>query len=380
MDQALPPREHAPRTAQCALCSVTSTLPELFQRGRIGQQRTGLLCPRCFAERQASYSKWFIEAMCLVAVLGALLWGKGLAQLGLIMLSLGLRILFHCASDSTARACPRPHGARPRNEGLLRRDRMVRKAAIQIPPGTLLDRNHSDSAGGLTYATHRSTRFVRLKQFIFVAAGPLLHVVLLAVAWSVVVSAERSDSLPGSVVWLIIVFDWQTPSRSRSISGPGVFGCPSENCQMMDSHWPGCRSQRRMNGTIRAGLLLLRVPPRLRRDDHAGAIECLQEGLHQYSADISLRWCYALVLLDQEDYDKAARVSDELRQRPELPPESNVLMLNNIAWADLASRKLEKLERARHYSARLWTLFRGELKLWGREAACWWPRATLRMA
>jgi len=345
--------DRTPRTVNCALCGVQSTLAGLFQRGKISQHRAGLLCPRCFAKQRALDGKWSIQVLCLIGAVGASLWvwGVGLSPVGLIMLSPVCGFVFTILLTPLHELA---HAIMALALGMKVHKIVIGwfgKPVVRFQLGRCSVEVTDVPLGGLTYATDRSTDFIRLKLMLFIAAGPLLHIVLLAVAWSVVVGGEESDSMPGVLVWLVIVF--------------GL----ANAFEIVLNLWP--RRFRTHFGELASdGLALVRLPfasqdeidqyalayyyyeslGRLRLNDEAGAIECLQEGLHRFPADISLRSCYALVLLDQDEYDKATRIFEELRQRPELSPEADALLQNNIAWADLVSWKAERLERALDFS------------------------------
>ncbi len=353
MHPAPQPDDHTLRTVKCTLCGVQSTLPGLFQRGRIRQQRTGLLCPRCFAKKRAMDGKWFIEALFLVTALGASLsvWGVGLAPVGVIMLSLVCGIVFTILLTPLHELA---HAVMALALGMNVHSIVIGwfgKPLLKFQLGRCLVEVKRVPLGGLTYASDRGTRLIRLKRFLFVAAGPMLHVVLLAVAWCLAVQTESLGAVPGWVAWLVIIF---------GLANAFEIGL---------NLWP--RRFRMPFGELASdGLALAKLPfapqdevdqyaldyyyyeslARLRLGDHAGAIACLQEGLHRYSQDMTLRSCYAAVLLDQEEYDKAARVFDELRERLYVPPETDALLLNNIAWADLLTWKPDRLERALDFS------------------------------
>ena len=341
-----------PRAARCALCGVSSTLPELFQHGRVSQNRSGPICPRCFAERQASYYKWFIEAMCLVVVLGALLWGKGLEPLGCIVISLACGFFFTVILTPLHELA---HALAAVALGLPVYWISIGwygKPLFKFRLGRCVIEVTRIPLGGLTYAAHRSPRFIRLKHFLFIAAGPLLHCVLLVVAWRIVVGAEQSQRLPGWMIWLVVVF--------------GL----ANAFEIVINLWPR-RFKMPLGELCNDGLAMLTLPfasqaeidaypvayyyyeslARMRQDEHAGSLECCLEGLRRYPDNASLRSCHALVLLDHEQCDEAARIFEELRQQPDLPPESDALLLNCIAWADLVSWNPEKLESADKCSA-----------------------------
>lgn len=346
--------KHPPRsTARCELCGVTSTLPELFQRGRTNQHRSGLLCPRCLADRQASNNKWFIEAMCLIVVLGLLMWARGLEHLGFIMLSLACGFFFtviltplhELAHALTALALGMPVYSivigwfgKPLFKFYWRRCTFE---VTRVP------------LGGLTYAAHRSCRHIRLKEILFVAAGPLLHVALLIIAWQVVANADQHGWLPGSIVWLVIVFGLANAFEIVLNLWPRTFRLaigelPNDGLALFRLTF----SPRSEMQASPLAYYYYESLARLRQDDHAGAIECLQEGLAEFPADTYLRSCYAMVLLQQGDCDKAVRVFEEIRQRPETTGENDAILLNGIAWSDVVSWKPENLERAQDCSLR----------------------------
>ncbi len=336
---------------QCACCRLKSTLPELFLPGRIDQQRAGLLCPKCFAELSAERGKWLVQAMCLTVVIGGLLWARGLQHVGLIMAS------FACGFFFTVLLTPLhelAHAVTAIALGMNVHSIVIGwfgKRLFSFRVGRCVIEVMRVPLGGLTYTSHRGTRCTRLKEFLVVAAGPLLHVVLLVLAGFVVARAGEFGAWSGSVVWLGIVFGMANAFEIALNLWPRRFAVP-------------------FGELASDGLLLVRLPfvpdeqleqwgigyyyyeslARLRDGDHAGAIECLQEGLARYGGDVCLRSCYATVLLDQGDYDKAARVFEALRERPGLPAETAALLLNNIAWADLASGNSENIPRSLEYS------------------------------
>lgn len=345
------PDQQRPPVIRCARCGVTSTLPEVFQRGAVSQQRSGLLCPRCLQERQAFYANRFSEAMCFLALLGALLWwGRGMAQLGLTFISIAggyfftiiLTPLHELAHALTALALGLPvYSIRIGWFG---------KPFFKFNVGRCLIEVTRTPIGGMTVLAHPSPHFIRIKEFAVIAAGPLLHCVLLYFTWLVIDSNESSQWMPGWAVWIVIVFGLAN-----------VF-------EIVLNLWP-----RRLWSTIgnlaNDGLLLLRLPfapqteidrlhfayyqfeylAKLRKGDYAGAAESCRQGLDRCPYDITLKYCQAIILLEQGMFDDARRVFEELRQFPVATGEWNALLLNNIAWADLVSWN-QDLGRADDYS------------------------------
>jgi hypothetical protein len=342
------------RTAECARCKLKSTLPDLFRHGRIDGQRTGWLCPKCNAEQTAERSTWFLQAMCISAVLGGLLcWAGDMAGMGLIMVSyvcgffftLLLTPLHELAHAVTALALGvSVHSIVIGWFGKPLFSFQVRRCTIEVTRIPL---------GGLTYISNRSTRMIRLKMFMVSAAAPMLHVVLFGVAYFTVFHTDVLDAWPEWVSWLLIVF-----------GAANLF-------EIAFNLWPR-RISSHFGELDSDGLALLKLPftsddevaqwpvnfyyydslARLRDRDYSGAIGCLHEALDRYPDNIPLKSCYGTVLVEQEQFEEAARVFESLRDSPELPPEYDALMLNNIAWIDVASKKSENLPRAQDYSRR----------------------------
>ena len=74
--------------------------------------------------------------------------------------------------------------------------------------------------------------------------------------------------------------------------------------------------------------------------------------MDRYPDDIPLRSCYGTVLVRQEEYEHAAHIFESLRECPELPPEYDAVILNNLAWIDVASWKVKDFQRAQDFSHR----------------------------
>src|SRR5579872_4775606 len=86
--------ESAPRVAHCAKCGVTSTLPELFQRGRISQKLTGMICPRCVDNAHGFNFECLVTAMVLVLLGGVVLGGSGWPDAAQILTVIPCAVLF----------------------------------------------------------------------------------------------------------------------------------------------------------------------------------------------------------------------------------------------------------------------------------------------
>jgi tetratricopeptide (TPR) repeat protein len=356
MDEAptleVQPEQQPARIVKCARCGVTSTLPEVFQLGRIAQNKSGLLCPRCFQERQSSYGQWLLEAMFLIVLLGGgFLMAGNLAPVGVIMLSLACGFFFtviltplhELAHALTAMALGLPVYAIQIG--------WFGKSVLKFHLGRCSIDVTRIPLGGLTYVASPSAKFIRTKHFLVTASAPILHLALAIFAWMIIDNGALFDWMPGWAAWLVIVFGLANvfelvlnlwPRRYHSAIG----NLPNDGLTLLTLPFV---TQAEIDGYPRQ-YFHYECAAMLRLGDHTGAIACCMQGLERFPGDETLRYCQALVLLDQHMLDEARRLFEELRQQWPTASEFNAILLNNIAWTDLLSWNQEELGRACAFS------------------------------
>jgi len=355
MDEAAPTQsqseENARQTVTCSRCGATSTLPELFKFGSIAQHRSGLMCPPCYEERRAFYQKRFVEAMCAIILIGVLLWSRNLVQVAFIPISVAVGFFF------TILLTPLHEFAHALTAVALNlRVYSIEigwfgKRLVQFYVGRCSFEVKRLPLGGMTYVAHPSPNWIRTKEFLVVAAGPLLHCVLLYLTWHVIDSTDYADWTPEWVTWLLVAFALANafeivlnlwPKRYRSAIGD----LPNDGLALLKLPF---MTQEEID-LYHLAYFYYECLARLRQDDHAGATAYCAEGLKKFPDNVSLKWCQAAIALDQDRWDDARRIFEEARALPQMTPEGNALLLTSIAWADLISWVPTELGQADDYS------------------------------
>jgi tetratricopeptide (TPR) repeat protein len=358
--------------ATCANCGVTSTLAELYKPGLAAPGRAGLLCPSCQDARQLFFHKRLIEAMGIVALLGGLLWWTGSELPGVMLLSIAVGYAMTCiltpfhelAHALTALALGLSvYGIRIGWFGSHLHKFHLGRCLVEVM---------RIPVGGMTFVVHPNETLFRTKSFLVVAAGPVLHGLLVYLAWRIV---DDNPGLPDWAGWLLNVFILANlfeiglnlwPRRYSSGFGP----LPSDGLALL--HVP-LTTQEEIDAQIR-GYFYYECLSRNRQKDFAGALDCCRQALEKYPNDFTMRWCRAYVLLDQFRFAEGRGLFEQLLDDPELTGENRASIICSIAWAILALQICSEIEasdiqaertRAEEYSRQAFEAlpWRAEIKL-----------------
>jgi Flp pilus assembly protein TadD len=208
------------------------------------------------------------------------------------------------------------------------------------------------SIGGVTVTASRSPRFYRFRFFIVVLAGPLVNAFFVVVPFWV---ATRGNNINQFGFWqasMLVDF-----AAANAIS-------------LVSTLWP--RKIATIAGiTDNDGLLLLTIPfksekvleQRLagyyvlasqalyRRKDYAQAARPCEVGIAHYPNCGILRMRLGVCLLSMNEFDKAREVLMEALKATDVGPEHRLILLSNIALADVLSGRKDLLEEADRHSA-----------------------------
>jgi tetratricopeptide (TPR) repeat protein len=335
----------------CTGCRATSTLRDAFQFGRTTDGRTGLLCPACLSKRADFENARYVEGMLALGVIGLLLWGVGDVGLGPLLLIMVVAFflnilivtpLHELAHALVARMLGLPvYGIVLGWFGKPIWTFQLGRCALVIRRVPL---------GGMTFAAHRNTRCLRLKEFLVVSAGPALHVVLIHQGW-ILFDYARDSYWPEWTEYLLAGF-----LLANAVS-------------LVVTLWP-TRYQSPLGSIESDGALLLKLPylsqdeiaafhiayyalesvEQRRRGDFAAAEACCLAGLEQYPENETLLLHHAACLFDLGRYDEVRSLYRRLQEKPDVTAETQAYAAAGIACLNLFLRQDDFLTEADEYS------------------------------
>lgn len=342
--------ERKPSLATCWECQRSSPLVDLFSR-----KGGHLLCPRCAHEKSVR-SEALGCLVALIAVPGLLLFyyvaSSGFATFGYLtvnfLLVVGWWIVFLLLHELAHVTAAWPTGGRVfavhlgfGNPRLRRRVGNIDLVVNPVP------------VAGMVFLAFPSRRAIVARHAVATAAGPLLHVVMLAL----LIPAFDFEKLGTSVAWVealalvnaIMLAISLFPSNPRM----GALALPSDGLKLLQLA-AGRYSPTELHSTY----YLLASGAAFERREFDHTVEVSRQGLAAYPDNPLLRVNLVAGLISLEQYDQAWQVSEEvLAMGDELPPPILAMAMNNAAWLALlrnpAGASLEQAQQRASQAYRL---------------------------
>jgi len=336
---------------KCDSCGLESDLDQAFSptwKSFLSFQKPLHFCPPCLGKRQAAVSDWallFVAVMSVLAIFMALTIAKPsdrtmLLACGCLIVFLPLATVLHELAHAVAgkvlgmRLFSVSYGSSGR---VLYRLRLL-NCVVEI---------RRSLEGGLTRAAPRSTRWLRLRWGLVVAAGPLANTILGVAALLVplrspaVETMVQSFALANLLMVGIALWPW------KHATATGVI--PSDGLALLTIPFASGRLFQQKH----AAYFVLEGIECLRKKDYGGAEAWAQKGLREYPGDVRNRSILGVALLSLGRFDEARSLFLELAESDEPPanePQNKAIFLNAIAWADLLTGDANLLEEADRYS------------------------------
>ncbi|HEX4069875.1 MAG TPA: M50 family metallopeptidase [Planctomycetaceae bacterium] len=204
-------------------------------------------------------------------------------------------------------------------------------------------------SGGFTRTAPRSTRSLRLRWALVLAAGPLANALLAGAAFAAVPENRTLAGLVLCFAWSNVIvlgislFPWKYATSIGVLPSDGLalFTLPfASQTKVQEKH---------------AAYFLMEAINSLRKKDYAAALDWAEKGLRQYPGEVQIRCTLGAALLGLNQFVEARGLFLELAaidQPPADRPSYKALLLNNVAWTDLMSGDPNRLEEADVYSNR----------------------------
>ncbi len=205
----------------------------------------------------------------------------------------------------------------------------------------------SSLSGGLALAAPRSTRWLRLRWWLVVAAAPSANALLAAGAFAPSPKSPVAESMAQSFAWANVIilgasmFPWRyvTPYGVNPSDGLALFKIPVEPAKKLQQ--------------LHAAYFALEGMECLRRKNYEQCEAWALRGLHEYPGEISNRNILALALVGLQRYGEARAQFLDMAENSEPPadePPNKAIFLNNVAWIDLLVGDDSHLDEADRYS------------------------------
>jgi tetratricopeptide (TPR) repeat protein len=208
--------------------------------------------------------------------------------------------------------------------------------------------------GGITQLMPVDVRWLRVKRFFIVLAGPMVNAVFAFAALLIYRGNWHSFdlfALPRELhffvmanLWVLVINLWPIQFKA--------FGLPSDGKQLLQMLSFRKKDQEELLVMRYALEALLR---REYQGDLDGARDWCDKGLAMFPENLHLLNISGILWLDQMDYDRAREIFIKLLAREDDAARTRYTILNNIAYADALTNKPEWLPEADAYSKQAYT-------------------------
>jgi tetratricopeptide (TPR) repeat protein len=335
---------------KCGFCDVESDLDSAFRltRKSFSFQQVRPMCPSCWERHQADVSKWAFRVWMGASILSIVMSGVvgrpdarwRLLVLGCVLPFLYLAIVLHEFAHALAALALglRLFGVSYGLSGRILYRRRFYKCTFEI---------RRSLPGGMTQAFPRSTRWIRLRWGLVVAAAPLANLLVAAVIFLELRQGSIWEALVAAFAWANVIaaasslFPWKHQTHLGAVPSDGLvlLMLPFESAET---------SQRRHAAYFARESLTC-----LRTKDYARAADWAEQGQREYPGEIQTRCMLGLALISLKRCGEARNLFIELAASDKPPanlPQNKAILLNNAAWADLSAGDASRLEAADQFS------------------------------
>lgn len=356
MDQ---PEISAPavKTATCGECGCTSPLITYFTRYYTPDGHRRLRCPSCQIQSDIELGWVYLKAMIVAAVVGVLIPNEVLRYwiLGTVcgclfyILSTPLHEMAH-ATVAWFLGMP-VYKIQWGSIGRLLCSWQIGRCRyeLRVPPW-----------GGMTYATSKTSRLVRLRMALVIVAGPLCDFGLALAAWMVLNQSRWTPWLSyfAAIMCItsVIALSYSVyPGMTKSSRGP----TPNDGLILISLlMMPKTERDR-----FPISYYQMEFESRSRRGDITGMKAVSQEARERFPDEPTLKILSAITCMNTEGWQDARNQFLELRSDPQLSPEMDAYILCNLATGELLSERPDGLASALEYSGEAYALIPWELSI-----------------
>ncbi len=340
-------------STKCDRCGAETNLEAAFFKERKSFSRLiQTFCPACSLKRQHSVVKWVFFSNLGIGGLGLVFW-LAFPELGVGRVFINL-FFFHVFLILTVL----PHELGHAWMGRLLKMRVFKiylgsgKTLIQFKLFGFDCEFKPIPMGGLVVAAHRNIDYLRLKQFAFILAGPVVNFLLAATIWPFLDHDQLWSIRPmehgfqfGLTFFyanLSVLIENLWPHNVPTVFGP----LPSDGKQLLGALFLS-REHRELHHVAN---FAMEAAVCHEAGDLEGARTWAAKGLELYpDNEVLLSWNGAIAL-DLGEYQRAREYFMKLLHGDSKQPLMRPLMLNNIAYADALIGGAELLKEADGFS------------------------------
>ncbi len=331
---------------RCDVCGTESELEGVFfTTSRVLAAKSKTYCPACWEERWRQEGHSSFRRLFFAAGLGLV------AALFLPSVFAGWMLLNFVLFEASILLATLPHEL---GHAVAARALGVRVFRIVIGFGRLLWMGRflgfevelrNIPIGGTTQTGFHDVRFFRLKNALVVAAGPLVNAVAITVvlAW-----------VPSAMIWEPSPFADLTPWAAFVVANALILIVNLAPIRRLETDgWSLLTSPFIGREAIDRSLAVSYVREGLearRHARHEDALRWYEEGLVRFPRDHELRLGRVGALIDLARYDLAREELVQLAESGAIDLQTKTIVSNNLAWADVMTRRQDLLEEADRHS------------------------------
>lgn len=208
--------------------------------------------------------------------------------------------------------------------------------------------------GGVTWIAPKETKWARLKYFLVISAGPIVHLLLLAAvlfgqSWTGSLDDWQREPTPLATLAaanLLMLGVALLPYKHLVTCGQFAVWLPSDGLAMLTAPFLSERTIRQWH----AYYFAFEAADHWLQGDYRAAKQWNERGLEFYPDDLNNRMGLGLALCFLHDLRGGRDQWILVLNRTDLPNEIRLLMLNNIAWNDLMLGDASLLDEADRFS------------------------------
>jgi tetratricopeptide (TPR) repeat protein len=335
---------------KCDACGTESDFEAGFIKERKSFRTTRrTLCPTCWTRQRRAFEGWYQVAVLAGGVAGyILLWVHPWSEVGRFLTTLFLVDVFLILSII-------PHEL---GHAIVARLVGWRVFAVVVGIGKqlfkfrmfgILFSFHLLPVAGITQSAPTNSRWLRLKRFLLLLAGPMVNAAIAGVIFWIWSDAWHDFGLMGlprparlclwANLWVVAANLWPYQSKTLNL--------PSDGKQLLATF---SRKKECVEELLVARYALDAMMRRDEFKDSAGAIEWCNKGLALFPHNVALLNMTGVLCLDEANYSRAREIFVQLLSRETKPNGTRYIILNNIAYADALIGTPELLPEADAYS------------------------------
>lgn len=340
-------------SAKCDRCGAETNFDvSFFKERKSFSQLVRTYCPTCWLKRQHSTAKWVFLSNLGLGALGLMLtlaWPE--AGAGRVFINL---FFFHIFLTLTILPHELGHAWTARLLGMQVFKIYVGsgKTVFSVRLFGFDIEFRAVPMSGVVVATHSSIEWLRVKQFAFVLAGPVVNLLLAAAVWPFLDTEQLWSFRPMEQgLQLKLTFFYANLAvlvgNLWPRNGATLFGAFSSDGKQLFLTFFMSREKRELHHAMN---FAIRATVCHQQGDYEGARSWLEKGLALHPDNETLLSWEGVIGLNLKEYERARKCFQKLLHRDSKQPLMRPLMLNNIAYTDALLGGDDLLKEADEFS------------------------------